>query len=273
MAKDRLKRRIAEALQGSSVRDALKLILAGDDEARPDAGHGVPHSILDDVKDPILTVAEDGIVQEANAAAARLLSAPVTDIVGQDVARFLPALMPALPTLDALAERVADTFVDAAPEHMEVRCRDGQPLTVEVTVSRAAAGQACASCCACATSRSGCTTSRHCAKARARYRALVENAPEAIVVLDVDRNVFVEVNDNAVKLFGLRREELLHMRPEALWPERQSDGQSSSALHASYVERALRGARPVFEWLHRDGEGKEYRVKFASFTCHRRSSA
>ena len=80
MAKDRLKRRIAEALQGSSVRDALKLILAGDDEARPDAGHGAAHSILDDVKDPILTVAADGIVHEANAAAVRLLRAPVTGL-------------------------------------------------------------------------------------------------------------------------------------------------------------------------------------------------
>src|SRR5262245_325400 len=91
----------------------------------------------------------------------------------------------------------------------------------------------------------------------ARYRALVENAPEAIVVLDVDRNVFVEVNDNAVKLFKLAREELLLMGPDALSPERQSDGQPSNALHASYVERALRGARPVFEWLHRDAQGKE----------------
>ncbi|HWN37152.1 MAG TPA: PAS domain S-box protein, partial [Gammaproteobacteria bacterium] len=257
MAKDRLKRRIAEALQGSSVRDELKLILAGHGQARPDAGHGVLHSILDDVKDPILTVAADGIVQEANAAALRLLRAPVTDIVGQDVARFLPVLVPALATLDALAERVADTFVDAAPEHMEVRCHDGQPLTVEVTVSRAGRGPGmCFVLC-----MRDITERLHDEQAlresEARYRALVENAPEAIVVLDVDRNVFVEVNDNAVKLFGLRRDELLQMSPETFWPERQSDGQSSSALHASYVERALRGARPVFEWLHRDGEGKE----------------
>ena len=94
-------------------------------------------------------------------------------------------------------------------------------------------------------------------ESEARYRALVENAPEAIVVLDVDRNVFVEVNDNAVKLFKLSREELLRVGPEALSPEFQSDGLPSIGLHSSYVERALRGARPVFEWLHRDGQGKE----------------
>ena len=47
------------------------------------------------------------------------------------------------------------------------------------------------------------------------------------------------------------------MGPEALCPEFQSDGLPSAGLHRSYVERALRGGRPVFEWLHRDGQGKD----------------
>jgi len=102
MAKDRLKRRIAEALLGSSVRDELRLILAGD-ELGSTAAHAVLHPILENVKDPILAVAADGIVHEANSAAARLLDAAVEDIVGRDVARFVPTLAPALPVLEALA--------------------------------------------------------------------------------------------------------------------------------------------------------------------------
>ena len=45
-----------------------------------------------------------------------------------------------------------------------------------------------------------------------RYRALVENAPEAIIVFDVDNNRFTDANDNACTLFNLSRSRLLTVR-------------------------------------------------------------
>ena len=44
-------------------------------------------------------------------------------------------------------------------------------------------------------------------------RTLVENAPEAIVVFNGETGRFELVNENAVRLFGRPREELLRLTP------------------------------------------------------------
>jgi two-component system, cell cycle sensor histidine kinase and response regulator CckA len=88
-----------------------------------------------------------------------------------------------------------------------------------------------------------------------RYRVQVENAPEAIVVFDVDTGRFVEANDNALRLWRLTHEEFLQSDPVALSPPEQPDGRSSAAAIAGNVDQALRGEAPVFEWVHRDAQG------------------
>ncbi len=209
-------------------------------------------AILDNVKDPIVTVSRDGVVLGANAAATRVLAVTVDAVVGRALSEFIPQLAPAGPALEALADRVGDTFVDVTPSVIEARRSDGQSLTVEVSVSRAGLTRDgyYVVCMRDVTERL--QDEQALRESEARYRALVENAPEAIVVLDVDRNRFVDVNDNAVRLFGLPREELLSISPETVSPEFQSDGLLSAGLHRGYIERALKGGRPVFEWLHRD---------------------
>ena len=42
-----------------------------------------------------------------------------------------------------------------------------------------------------------------------RYRSLVDNAPEAITVIDPDTKHFVEANEPALRLFKMTREQLL----------------------------------------------------------------
>ena len=91
-----------------------------------------------------------------------------------------------------------------------------------------------------------------------RYRILVENAPEAIVVFDIDKNVFVDVNENAVKLTRYSREELHRLGPLDLSPEFQPDGRSSAEKAHEFVTQALEGQIVDFEWVHRDAEGREF---------------
>jgi diguanylate cyclase (GGDEF)-like protein/PAS domain S-box-containing protein len=90
-----------------------------------------------------------------------------------------------------------------------------------------------------------------------RYRTLVEHAPDALVVLDVDKNVFVDANENAAQLFGMPREALLRIGPAGASPPRQPDGRPSSESAAEHIERALLGGTPVFEWSHRHADGRD----------------
>ncbi|HKS05092.1 MAG TPA: PAS domain S-box protein [Gemmatimonadaceae bacterium] len=84
-----------------------------------------------------------------------------------------------------------------------------------------------------------------------RYRTVMEHAPEAIVVFDVDAGRFVDVNRNACALFGMTRDALLQANPAALSPPIQPDGELSSAAAQRFIGEALSGATPVFDWIHR----------------------
>ena len=94
-------------------------------------------------------------------------------------------------------------------------------------------------------------------ESEARYRTQFESAPEAIVTLDVRTGTFVEVNQNATRLFGYPREEMLRLDYIALSPPTQPGGRSSAGGARMHVEGALAGERPVFEWVHRNAAGED----------------
>jgi PAS domain S-box-containing protein len=95
-------------------------------------------------------------------------------------------------------------------------------------------------------------------RSEARYRSLVENAPEAVVVFDWERNCFTEVNGNAEKMFKLTREELLRIDPEKLSPPFQPDGQLSSEYGPELIRNLNEQKARVFEWVHRDALGNPF---------------
>lgn len=88
-----------------------------------------------------------------------------------------------------------------------------------------------------------------------RYRALVENAPEALVVFDVEKKGFVSVSKSAEELFKISKEELLKMGPIDLSPEYQPDGTLSSVRAMEKINEAINGGKPFFEWTHCDKDG------------------
>jgi two-component system sensor histidine kinase/response regulator len=81
----------------------------------------------------------------------------------------------------------------------------------------------------------------------ARFRVLVEHAPEAIVVYDIDLRRFVDANTNAELLFGCSRAELLLAGPERFYADEQPDALQVSSSMASNIARTMRGEQVVLE--------------------------
>lgn len=89
----------------------------------------------------------------------------------------------------------------------------------------------------------------------ARYRTLIESAPEAIVVLEPGTTHFVDFNENACHLFGLTGKEMLERGPIEVSPPVQPDGRPSREAAVDFIAKAVAGEVPVFEWTHRNAAG------------------
>jgi PAS domain S-box-containing protein len=93
------------------------------------------------------------------------------------------------------------------------------------------------------------------ATSEARFRALVEHAPEAIVVFDGDTGRFLFGNEHACALYGVPTERLTELTPADVSPELQPNGRRSGELARQKMAEALAGGTPVFEWIHRHADG------------------
>jgi PAS domain S-box-containing protein len=89
-----------------------------------------------------------------------------------------------------------------------------------------------------------------------RFRILVENAPEALVVIDMEELKFVTVSQSALALFKMTEKELLQLGPLDLSPKYQPNGLLSTELADEKFSEAIAGGKPTFEWIHTDSEGK-----------------
>ena len=89
-------------------------------------------------------------------------------------------------------------------------------------------------------------------------QSLVDNAPEAIIVVDLATGLFANPNENAVRLYGLPREELVTVGPAQMSPPRQPDGRDSAEKAMEKIGEAMQGGTPIFEWVHRNGQGEDF---------------
>jgi diguanylate cyclase (GGDEF)-like protein/PAS domain S-box-containing protein len=90
-----------------------------------------------------------------------------------------------------------------------------------------------------------------------RFRLLVEQAPDAIVLYDVDTDRFVSANKSATILLGRSREEILKAGLLQFFIPGPTDEHSIDVSFNEHNRRALAGAECVFERRFRKPNGSE----------------
>ena len=209
-------------------------------------------ALVEAVPDPLLVVREDGTIQYLNRSARGVASGPVQ---GTRVFDYVP---PALH--QEIRQSLAEVFGGGGTRIREIQVshldgsvrwyathtgpvlRDGVPVAATIVARDMTARK---------------QAEAALRESEERNRTLVEHAPEAIMVLDVEVCRIVDVNSNACELFGLSREELLAFNPISLSPPVQAGGEPSELAALRRVAEALGGGTPVFDWTHLTPEGVE----------------
>jgi PAS domain S-box-containing protein len=90
-----------------------------------------------------------------------------------------------------------------------------------------------------------------------RFRLVIENAPDAILLYDADQGHFIDANRAAESLFGCARITILERGPQYFYPPEQPDGQPVAQSFADHLARALAGEEITFERGVRGALGRE----------------
>jgi diguanylate cyclase (GGDEF)-like protein/PAS domain S-box-containing protein len=217
-------------------------------------------AILDHVKDGIISCDQYGRIESLNRTAERFFGVKQSDLLSLTLDELLPELAPhgdVARALEDLAASQENTHYDLAAKDTNARHRRGELMPAEILVSKMLLSKRVIYivCVRDTLERSKAEVALK--DSEARYRVLVENAPEAVVVFDADSGKFVDCNENAVRFFKLTRAQLMRLGPADVSATEQPVGGEAGQLAEQYIQAAVDGGAPVFEWVHRDSEGRE----------------
>ena len=181
-------------------------------------------AIVGSANDSIVSSTLDGVITSWNAAGERMYGYTAAEIVGRSASLLIPP--DTAPELMPILQRVRQ---GEAIENFETRLRrkDGSIIEVSLTDSplRDASGAVVGT-----SSITRDMTERN--RASARFRGLLEAAPDAMVCVDQDGQI-VLVNAQAERLFGYPRDELAGQPVEILIPD--ASKAAHPALRAGYA--------------------------------------
>jgi len=81
-----------------------------------------------------------------------------------------------------------------------------------------------------------------------RYQTMIDCAPDALMLLNLETMRFIDANKKSLVLFGLCKDALLQKGPIEISPERQHDGRLSAEMIDIYVKEISEKEEICFEW-------------------------
>ncbi len=221
------------------------------------ADAGRLRAILDHIKDVVITVSGDGAICVFNPTGEQLFGYSQAELIGVSILRLLPDL----PVQGSLARGLQAFTVEVGaqgrnsePRVAQARRKDGTMFPVEVVVSPANFDRREVFVICLRDISERLATEQALRDSEARYRALVETAPEVIVVIDQRTGACTDANENALRFFDVARERIATLdlqdllRTAAAAPAGEPPAEAADGADAAPAPR-------VFEWSYRRRDG------------------
>lgn len=94
-------------------------------------------------------------------------------------------------------------------------------------------------------------------ESEAKYRTLIEHAPDGIFLVDATTGQFLDCNPQGLRLFGYSREKMLSFTPVDFSPPVAPDGRPVPEVLQERLESLTADKQIMFEWVHLHADGHE----------------